>query len=226
MASDEMKKLYLTDIAEKTNGVDAINILLALIPHSIVRARIDNAEFIVERENRTSLELSSPMLDVIILEEYLQSILRKGSWSGDVMLSSIVYNEGNPDDPEVTVCPMHVSAMDRISISIEDLFVFDTDLESLINKYPDIIPQKPSLSPKEEDNLYALIGVLVDMLVKKEKNAIGYSLPPPEEGCKYIFKSQAALIKYIIEEYGINGLKESSLEDKFSKSNATLLKKI
>ena len=146
MDSDR-KKAYLLDIINHYSVKDEGDLLSALMPYDMVFARIDNVEMMVERgEGCLPTKLSTPMMDAKIIEEYLQDIMRKGGWSGDVMLSSIVVKDpANPYDPEGTACPMHVSAMDRISISIEDLFVYEGDFTALLKEHPDIFNEGNSV---------------------------------------------------------------------------------
>lgn len=226
MTNGNRNRLYLIDIAKENTITDHNDILSALMPYDIIYTSALNADRSVKIPD-SDLTIKVPRTEPVKVNlVYLQEILRKKAWVGDVMESTIILMNDNPYEPGRQICPMRVIADDSLSISVEDLFVYESEFAALQDKHSDIFSQKQPRTQKEENNLYLLVGILLDMLVKKGRNAVPYSLPDPEGDNKYIFKSQAALIRHIIEEYAVYGLRESSLENKFSKANDILEAKI
>ena len=134
------KKLYLTDIAKEKSIKDHKDVLSALMPYDIIFANVDNAGILAEED-----EFASPIAlslvgfwSIKIKEDYLQVILRKGCWSGRTMLATIRWLDDNPYMPEGRFRPIQVRANDSLSISLDDLFVYEHNLADLEKQNPDI----------------------------------------------------------------------------------------
>jgi len=204
--SADKKMLFLKTIAEAKKMAPE-EVLAALISRDLIYAPVEN------------VTLSSPMVsmafaitDLPIPEMYLNIILSRGTWEGNrIQIRAF--------DVEAVGYYVTEATFDKqIRLSRDDLFVYEPDLVELEKLNPDIFAKKPVITSKEEETLYALVGIFLDMLVDKKGKNI---LPLPNVVNKYIFKNQAGLIAHI-EKYEIYGLQKSSLEDKFSKANSAL----
>ena len=220
-------KRYLTDVAKKI-GKDDKYVLSALMPHDIIFSPVDNVNLWVRLdESDHPYKLTSIIRDIKINEDYLQTILRKGKWTGKVMLSTLIFTDDNPHVPADEAYPMHIRADDSLTISIDDLFVFEDTLAELESRHPDLFMDKSvvstdtEISPRVEDTLYALIHILTDMLVDRNENN---TLRLPEENDKYIYKNHGQLIERI-EKYEVHGCKKSRLRDSFKEAAKRFNKK-
>jgi len=212
-ALSDNKVMFLTTIAQAKN-MKPEEALAALIPHITIYAYLENLTHINGREvtNPDGGKLASSIGAFPILPPYLHVIFSKGAWEGNkIRVPSFDVNGCESRNIELTFGK-------DIRLSLQDLFVYEHDLVELESRVPDIATVEPATSPRLEESLYTLIGVLLDMLVDRRDKV----LPLPEGGSGYIFQSQAALIAHIDEKYDFRGLKKSSLEAKFSKANAIL----
>lgn len=223
------EKAYLVDIAKEKGVTNAKDILAVLLPYDIIYARVENVDLLmmVDESNKT-LSRYSPIQFIKLKKDYLRPIFRNGGWSGSTLESSHTVLSGNPDAPEKNDYPMYVSSPDGITISLEELVVYKQEFAEVESQHPGIFAGKfeamsePEISPRKEKTLYALIGVLLDLLVDEEgRNA----LPLPNVDDKYLFKSQANLIERI-EKYDIYGLGESSLHKVFGEANRVINQKM
>jgi len=149
------KIIYIIDIAKEKCIKDPNDILACLMPFDIIFASALNADRLVkipESDQCINIPRTNP---IKIREEYLQEILRKGSWTGTKMLSSIVLIDDNPYIPKETVCPMNVIADDVLSISIVDLFVYEHDLVDIEDQNPDIFVRL--IKPEETSELHSAL---------------------------------------------------------------------
>jgi len=214
--SEYRKELFLTEIAEH-KGLPPLKILRALTPHNIIYAHGKN----LTRINGNNLPEISPSIQIAVLRPYLDAIYSHGTWEGN-KIKAPLYDE-NIEDYYLG----EYTFAQEISLSVNNLFVYADDLVDLESRIPDVFTEKPGTpakteetpSPRVEENLYGLVGILLDMLVERD----GKYLPLPE-GKTYVFKNQADLIAHI-EKYEVFGLKKSSLEEKFSKANSVLREK-
>lgn len=187
--SIKQKCLYLLDIARKNNIKSPKDVLFALMPFDIIFKDFDNIDLLVEVDEfgRTVQLTPSGFMPIKIKEDYLQVIFRKDFWSGRTMFSSIIWTDDNPHMPDGKVCPMHVKADDGLSISIDDLFVYERDLADLESRKPEIfahlvnaeeIIEQHGVSPEQQ------ITKLTDHgeIIRNIKNAMRTVTLKPKEG--------------------------------------------
>ena len=213
------KEIFLTEIAEKI-GLTPQKILRALAPYNIINAIVENLTHI----NGNKLKVTTPITTIPIIKMYANIIFSHGTWEGNKIIVPIE----DPFTEEYNTAEFTFAK--EIRLSVEDLFVYEHVLIDLESEIPDIFTENPTTPSKAEEtqlrraneNLYALFGIFIDMLVDKRGENI---LANPDEGQEYIFKNQADLIARI-ENYEIHGLKKSSLEAKFHRANMTLKEKM
>ena len=214
--------MFITAIA-KEKKMEKAEVLAVLIPHISIFAHVGEA---ILTCSLFEPSFRIPMVELRIPEMYLHVILSKGAWEGHRIRGQSVDVETGQDRID------EARFGEAISLKVEDLFVYGPDLAYLESQHPEIF-KKPSTSPqieaapspRVERNLYALVGVLVDMLVDG-KGKGGNVLPLPERA-NYVFKSQA-LVAHIDEKYEVHGhgLKHSTLEKIFGLANSTLREKM
>lgn len=132
------KKLYLTEIAED-KGITGINVLSTLMRSNIIFAFVEDVHVHVKavEPDETISSSRAPTLIIKIMEEYLQSILRKGGWTGKVMYSTIILDADSPDGGKKKF-NMFIQSDTNITLAIEDLFVFEEELRTLEDETPNI----------------------------------------------------------------------------------------
>jgi len=208
----EGKKLFLTAIV-KAKTLEPAEVLAALIPHNLIYAHVEHITL-----SNSMIRKGFAIIDLPIPELYLGIILARGAWTGSQMeLRSLNAESGLYETAQAEFSK-------EISISFDDLFVYEPDLADLEGQNPNIFVEKPSILTKTDDSLYSLVAIFIDILVDKKGKNI---LTKPNAG--YIFTNQEELIGYIESETkkrGIYGFRKSSLQDKFGKANAALLKKM
>jgi len=217
--SEDKKKLFLTAIAKEKN-MEPAEILEALISYDVICAHVVDPLFMCSFFEKA---LRAPTTELRIPENCLFVILSRGAWEGNqIMYRLLDIDTGNEHSAQARFD-------ENISLTIEDLFVFEHDLVDLESQIPALFTAKPTtppkteepLSPKIEENLYALIGVFLDMLVDKKGGNI---IAKPHEGYEYIFRIQEDLIHFIANEK-IYGLGKSSLHKIFRLANLALRNK-
>lgn len=223
--SENKKKLFLTTIAKEKKMESAREVLAILIDHNKIYAHVEDVEL-----TNTMIGMDFAITDLPVPEMYLQIIWSRGVWEGNrIKIRSFDAGSAQYRTTEATFSK-------DICLSIDDLFVYEDDLADLESLTPDIFARKVaassstenSLSPKLESSLYALVGILLDMLVDKKGDNYVKSSTLLDKDSEYPFKTQTELIVCIENNYEKHnlGLKSSTLETKFSKANIEFKKLI
>ena len=216
--SANKRMLFLSAIAKVKNFESAREVLAVLIPYNIIYAPVENVTL-----TSPLVSMDFPITDLPIQEMYLSIIWSRGVWEGNLI-------QIRSFDVQIGRYQLFEARFDEaISLSLEDLFVYEHDLINLESEIPDIFTEKPIIPSKAEEaqsrkvleNQYALFGIFIDMLVDKR----GENHPVFDKSHTYTFKNQADLIAHI-EMYDIYGLKKSTLEGRFHRANLILKEKM
>ena len=164
MANNKDKKIFLTQLAKDKNIADAKQIVTHLLPYKLIYTYVENATL-----SNPLLSMDFVITDIPVSETYLEIILSKGEWTGNV-LELKFFNDSTETYDILNVC-----LNEKVSISVSDLFVYEEHLENLLSRNLDLLTNPtPVMSVRSEDTLYAVIGALMDMLVDKRKKNLDW----------------------------------------------------
>lgn len=219
-------RVYLTQVAARWN-ISAKEVLGLLLDRNIVFVMLEDVEraiFFPEEINEIIKEIANKQgkeipntpsvehqafLRVPVLDEYLESILKKGYWEGIALVHGFERMEESKIFKSAVVS--NVDKSNNIRISLKDLYVHKQDLLS-IEEDLGVLPENKNtnnenLHPRTETTYLNIIGALLEIILGESPNIKAHPS----------FSSQAQLINHL-SEYEVDGLSKSNLEKKFAEA--------